>query len=63
MTVSCQHFADPPCTSLENKNRVCLTKEELSKKGLGVLRAFMKGGDPWSDDEDDAGGLFTSSFE
>ena len=46
MTVSCQHITDPPCTSLENKNRVCLTKDELSKKGLGVLRAFMKGGDP-----------------
>ena len=38
--------ADAPCTSSNDNTKVCLTKQELTDRGFGVLKTFMKGGDP-----------------
>ena len=45
--VNCKTFLiDPPCTSIKDKNRVCLTKSDLVEEGMGFVKSLMKDGDP-----------------
>ena len=39
-------MTETPCTSLEEKTHVCLTKAELKKQNLGFVESLMDAGDP-----------------
>ena len=46
MLILRRYLIDPACTSLKDKNRVCLTKSELVEEGKGFVESLMKDGDP-----------------